>query len=269
MVAAIYAIYNTGKLIWQFKDEIFAAFGAIIGFFGGAVIKGIEKVTDAFKWMYDRVVGNSYVPDMIDEIEIQFARLEAAMVQPALTATGQVTSAFRNMSGEVTSAVAKISGSLAGDLAEKFAAMNTGISWTAYRPITSFENAIMMPPPPPKPKAKPPSNLAGSYMAANMWKQDPQKLAELRAEDERINALQRKENEERTSAMQAVSPMAGAAFGAPAMSQMSAPVYNIQVSNITLPDVTDARAFFDQLIEEASRRARAGGGNPFVNLMEA
>jgi hypothetical protein len=270
VVAAIVAIYHTAKLIWQFKDEIIAAFSSVINFFAGPVIKGIEMVTNGFKWMYDRVVGNSYVPDMIDEIEFQFSRLEQVMVQPALISTGQVTAAFGNMAGQVVSAVSRISGSLSGDLAAKFKAMETGISWTAWREVTPTDGVIA-PPPPRKPSAPSKSNLAAQFMKTNPNSQDQATIDYYAELDRKANERREKEYQEALEKYESFSPATtGGGFNPLApMSQASAPVYNIQVSNITLPDVKDPKAFFDQLIEEASRRARAGGGNPFVNLMEA
>lgn len=57
----------------------------------------IESVTTAFKNMWDRVVGHSYVPDMVDGISEHFGRLDGEMVDPALSATQQVMEAFRGI----------------------------------------------------------------------------------------------------------------------------------------------------------------------------
>jgi len=61
------------------------------------VLAGIESVQNAFAWLYDKVVGNSWVPDMIEEIKKEFAKLETDMVKPAETATRKVESAFAQM----------------------------------------------------------------------------------------------------------------------------------------------------------------------------
>lgn len=58
-------------------------------------------VGDLFFKLYDRVVGNSYVPDMVDGIRDQMARLDAVMVDPARRATQSTEDAFREMAGNV------------------------------------------------------------------------------------------------------------------------------------------------------------------------
>ncbi len=70
-----------------------------------AVWEGVKAKIDAVKgWffgLYDAVVGHSYVPDMVDEIAAQMARLDKAMVQPAQAATSAATQAFQQMQQEV------------------------------------------------------------------------------------------------------------------------------------------------------------------------
>lgn len=61
----------------------------------------IEVVRKAFYNLYDAVVGNSYVPDMVDGIAAQMARLDAVMVNPAKRATDKAAEAFRNLAAEV------------------------------------------------------------------------------------------------------------------------------------------------------------------------
>ncbi len=61
----------------------------------------IKAVTGFFFDMYDAVVGNSYVPDMVEEIGAEFAKLQTLMVDPAQKATESVTEATRTMAGEV------------------------------------------------------------------------------------------------------------------------------------------------------------------------
>lgn len=73
-----------------------------------ALVRGIgEKVgqvTGFFRDMYIAVVGNSYVPDMVREIgDWMGGRLQQAMVNPALDAVGETTSAFGGMTTEISS----------------------------------------------------------------------------------------------------------------------------------------------------------------------
>src|SRR3546814_10519041 len=51
--------------------------------------------------MYDRVVGHSYVPDMVDGIAKHMARLDAEMVKPVKKGTEMVAEAFKDLIGEV------------------------------------------------------------------------------------------------------------------------------------------------------------------------
>lgn len=65
--------------------------------------KKIEQVTGFFYNMYDAVVGNSYVPDMVDGIAAEFAKLQTLMVDPAEKAATSTKDAFRAMATEVMS----------------------------------------------------------------------------------------------------------------------------------------------------------------------
>lgn len=59
-----------------------------------------EKIGGFFKGLYDKVVGHSIVPDLVDGIEKQMNRLGGkAMVKPVLLATNQAGRAFEGMSG--------------------------------------------------------------------------------------------------------------------------------------------------------------------------
>ena len=60
--------------------------------------QGVESVIGFFKNMYQKVVGNSYVPDMIQGIKDSFGELSGAgMVQPARKAIGETESNFKGM----------------------------------------------------------------------------------------------------------------------------------------------------------------------------
>jgi hypothetical protein len=83
-----------------------------------SIRKKVQAVTGFFADMYDKVVGNSWVPDMISEIGVEFDSLQSLMVRPAGIATDLVQSAFRTMSSNVSSLVdgmlTKVSSSLTG-----------------------------------------------------------------------------------------------------------------------------------------------------------
>ncbi|PKP68095.1 MAG: hypothetical protein CVT83_06735, partial [Alphaproteobacteria bacterium HGW-Alphaproteobacteria-5] len=70
------------------------------------VTAGVEKVERAFFFLYDRVVGNSWVPDMVDEIGQHMDRLDPEMVDPALEATDKVGEAFRQLNSDALGSIA-------------------------------------------------------------------------------------------------------------------------------------------------------------------
>lgn len=57
----------------------------------------IHEITDAFRMMYEKVVGHSYVPDMVEGIASEFARLGQVMVDPSIDATMKVQAAFETL----------------------------------------------------------------------------------------------------------------------------------------------------------------------------
>ncbi|WP_338245258.1 hypothetical protein [Aurantiacibacter hainanensis] len=61
----------------------------------------IAAVEQSFAWLYDRVVGNSHVPDMVDEIAAQMGRLDSVMVQTAANATSATEQSFRELARNV------------------------------------------------------------------------------------------------------------------------------------------------------------------------
>ena len=64
-----------------------------------AVGEKVQAVAGFFKHLWDAVVGHSYVPDMVDGIRDEFARLDQVMVKPALAATKKVNAAFAGIGG--------------------------------------------------------------------------------------------------------------------------------------------------------------------------
>jgi hypothetical protein len=87
-----------GEVIVRMVGNAMEALGMLFGMFDR--LKGaVDTVTGAFRSMYDKVVGNSYVPDMVDGIEREFARLQAVMVDPAVRAANQVNAAFAGIKG--------------------------------------------------------------------------------------------------------------------------------------------------------------------------
>ena len=60
----------------------------------------IDTVKNAFFLLYDAVVGNSYIPDMVDGIAAHMGRLDKAMVDPAKSATKKAGEAFRDLASD-------------------------------------------------------------------------------------------------------------------------------------------------------------------------
>lgn len=73
-----------------------------------SVTDGVERVKGAFFGMFDAVVGNSYVPDMVDGIASHMQRLDAVMVRPALSATQAVGEGFRDMARDTQQLLARL-----------------------------------------------------------------------------------------------------------------------------------------------------------------
>ncbi len=84
------------RMVTGIKDWVVGRLNAI----WDTVTGGIDRVKGAFFGMYDAVVGNSYVPDMVDGIAAHMARLDAVMVAPARQATSAVNEAMRDMARE-------------------------------------------------------------------------------------------------------------------------------------------------------------------------
>jgi hypothetical protein len=66
-----------------------------------SVTDKIATVKAAFFGLYDAVVGNSYIPDMVDGIAAHMARLEAVMVDPAKRAAKKTAEAMRDAAKEI------------------------------------------------------------------------------------------------------------------------------------------------------------------------
>lgn len=65
------------------------------------VVSKVRWVGDAFFKLYDAVVGHSYIPDMVDGIAEQMARLDGVMVDVAHKTTAKTAQAFKALADEV------------------------------------------------------------------------------------------------------------------------------------------------------------------------
>lgn len=70
-----------------------------------SIVKGVQEkidsVTGFFEKLYDKVIKHSYVPDMIEGIADEFAKLDAVMVAPAKTSADQVNHIFEDLGKNV------------------------------------------------------------------------------------------------------------------------------------------------------------------------
>jgi hypothetical protein len=115
-------VYNAVKL-WMVDK-----FTAIVE----SIRQKVDSVTGFFRGMYDKVVGHSYVPDMIRQIGVEFSKLNQTMVNPAQAATMSVDRVFSDMLQKVSS---KLSGFLTGFLPKWGAGMQGGFGHIAQTSV--------------------------------------------------------------------------------------------------------------------------------------
>lgn len=61
----------------------------------------VKMLTRPFAFVYDRVVGNSYIPDMVTEVGLWMAKLQGLMVDPAEAATKGTGDRFEALQGRL------------------------------------------------------------------------------------------------------------------------------------------------------------------------
>ena len=106
ITAIVQAVYEGIKL-W-----LVDRFRALVGL----ILSPIDAVVGGFKALYDKVVGHSYVPDLITGIATEFAKLDAVMVAPAQKAATDVEAALLKAKAATTGggSAAGLGGSVAG-----------------------------------------------------------------------------------------------------------------------------------------------------------
>lgn len=77
-----------------------------------AVKQKVKAVGDAFYTLWDRVVGHSYIPDMVDAIGDHIGRLQGNMVDAAESATTSTAQHFADMAQNVVDSIDGIIGRL-------------------------------------------------------------------------------------------------------------------------------------------------------------
>ncbi|PKB19660.1 hypothetical protein B0I00_1900 [Novosphingobium kunmingense] len=91
------AIAAMARLVTGVREWLVGKLGAV----WKTVTDKIETVKRGFFNLYDAVVGHSYVPDMVDGIAAEMARLDAVMVAPAQKATSKAAEAFKAMADRI------------------------------------------------------------------------------------------------------------------------------------------------------------------------
>lgn len=106
--AAIVGIYLAWKNWDKIKEIVAGLYNAVktwiidrLGAVWKTVTDKIDSVKRAFFNLYDAVVGHSYIPDMVDGIAAQMLRLDAVMVNQAVSATTKTKEAFRKLAADV------------------------------------------------------------------------------------------------------------------------------------------------------------------------
>ena len=62
----------------------------------------VRAVEATFAWLYNEVVGNSWIPDMVEEVGQHMNKLDKLMVDPTVKATKKTEEAFRDLAREVS-----------------------------------------------------------------------------------------------------------------------------------------------------------------------
>ena len=106
LIAGIYLAWQNWDKIEPILRRLYTGVKTWIMDKLGAVWKSvtdkIETVRKAFYNLYDAVVGNSYVPDMVDGIAQHMGRLGGVMVEPTLVATDKTAEAFKDLEVNAT-----------------------------------------------------------------------------------------------------------------------------------------------------------------------
>jgi hypothetical protein len=116
------AVAYSQQLFEGVKAWIVDRFNAVVT----AIQEKVGKITGFFKDMYMKVVGGSFVPDMVRGIGQWFGQLTSNMVNPTASATGAVTSLFQTMADSVSRTIDGLIGKIpviGGALSDIFSSM--------------------------------------------------------------------------------------------------------------------------------------------------
>lgn len=90
---------KTLNIITSIVDGIFVALNRL-STLPKPVQEFVDKTVGAFAWAKDILVGNSIVPDMIDDIGEEFNRLDTVMVTPSEMAVERMIKSFERLQGD-------------------------------------------------------------------------------------------------------------------------------------------------------------------------
>lgn len=119
-------IANMQKLYTGVKTWLQDKLGGVFNW----VTDKVKAVENSFAWLYDRVVGNSWIPDMVSEVGDHMAKLDSLMVDPATKATQKIDEAFRALAGNVSTLLDRLFPKIAElrAMKEDLATIDAGVS---------------------------------------------------------------------------------------------------------------------------------------------
>jgi phage-related minor tail protein len=88
----------------------------------------IDAVTGAFRMMYDKVVGHSYVPDMVTQVGAEIAKLDTLMVGKVQTQTAAAAGAFAELAAKVPTSLRGVTDALRDAFGEQAAGIFAGFA---------------------------------------------------------------------------------------------------------------------------------------------
>lgn len=108
VVLAWYKWDEIKQIVADTYNAIKAWMGDKLGALWETVKAGPEAVSNAFRSMYEAVVGHSFVPDMVAGIQTEFGKLGKVMLDPAVYATNAVSAEFERLRAMVLSKVVEL-----------------------------------------------------------------------------------------------------------------------------------------------------------------
>lgn len=142
-LAGIWAIWGDDitaivkRVYGAIKEWLADKFAAVVD----TVKAKVDAVTGFFRGMYDAVVGNSYVPDMVEGIRAEFGRLDSVMVAPAEGAISKVLSLFSDLKSGGGSILGNLLGGLIGGKGTGGSALDGALGGLATTGLTKAFNA--------------------------------------------------------------------------------------------------------------------------------